>query len=633
MRTLRNFDLAIEAQGDGYLARVVASPAGETEGSFVLPFSEQDLEILILKITGSVSSTRRRVRRLESVEQRLLEDFGGRLFQAVFTGSIRSCLERSLTAAEDEDSGLRLRLRLAAPLENIPWEFLYDRDYGFLCLSPDTPLVRYVAMPKPVQPFPVRPPLRILAMISAPSDVPGLQNEEEWDKLQTSLSHLIARGMVQLDRLPVGSLSALQRPLRQQDYHVLHFVGHGLYDEDADDGALVLEDESGRARIVTGRALGTMLRGQRSLRLVVLNACEGARSSVDDPFGGVAQALVRQGVPAVIAMQFEISDPAAVVFSQSFYEAVADLLPADVAVVEARKAIFAADNDVEWATPVIYLRAPDGQIFAEPPPPDPDEQRQRQFAEWHNAVAAAMGESRWDDAIAVLDRLIAAGENSPTTVERLQFAHSRQHQAVLIAELRRLHAAGEWAAVLSVAAQLDELVPRDRETDSLIASAKAELEAAARERDRAARQPVIAGMGDRLLARFVDLSLYLIPFVLLTPSSTTETSSAEPDVAYVLWLGGDYLAAAICEVVLTAIWGCTLGKRLVRLRVVRDDDGRPIGWREALLRWLIQFLGWGPCLFIGAAVIYATPFWDKTGRNRGWHDRVAGTVVVKLPPR
>ncbi len=114
---------------------------------------------------------------------------------------------------------------------------------------------------------------------------------------------------------------------------------------------------------MTGRDLGLMIRGHRSLRLVVLNACEGARSARDDPFGGVAQALVRQGIPAVIAMQFEISDPAALVFSQSFYQAIADDLPIDVAMVEARRAMFAHGNEVEWATPVLYLRSPDGRVF------------------------------------------------------------------------------------------------------------------------------------------------------------------------------------------------------------------------------------------------------------------------------
>ena len=372
MHKLLNFDVTIQPRNGGYYTRVVASPAGEANADFDLPFTGKDLEILVLKVIGSVGRVRRKARRIESQERRLLEDFGGQLFRAAFSGPVRSCLDRSLAAADSKNAGLRIRLRLAPALANIPWEYLYDREYGFVSLSPETALVRYVEMPRPPRPFPVSPPLRILAMIAAPGDAPGLQGDEEWDKLNAALGDLTGRGMVQADRLEVGTLAALQRPLRQRDYHVLHFVGHGVYDEDAQDGALALEGAGGRTRLVTGRDLGMMLKGHRSLRLVVLNACEGARSARDDPFGGVAQALVRQGIPAVIAMQFEISDPAALVFSQSFYQAIADGLPVDVAMVEARRAMFAEGHEVEWATPVLYLRSPDGRVFLKSKVPDTD---------------------------------------------------------------------------------------------------------------------------------------------------------------------------------------------------------------------------------------------------------------------
>ena len=89
---------------------------------------------------------------------------------------------------------------------------------------------------------------------------------------------------------------------------------------------------------------------------------------------------MRQGIPAVIAMQFEISDPAALVFSQSFYQAIADGLPVDVATVEARRAMFAEGNEVEWATPVLYLRSPDGRVFRRAGSPDA-ERKAREDAE------------------------------------------------------------------------------------------------------------------------------------------------------------------------------------------------------------------------------------------------------------
>src|SRR6185437_7322350 len=147
------------------------------------------------------------------------------------------------------------------------------------------------------------------------------------------------------------------------EYHVFHFVGHGAFDERLQDGVLMMEDANGRGTAVSAQRLGTLLHDHRSLRLAVLNACEGARTDVADPFAGVAQTLVQQGLAAVIAMQFEVSDMAAITLANEFYGALADGYPIEAAMAEARKAIFNAGNDTEWATPVLYLRATDGRLF------------------------------------------------------------------------------------------------------------------------------------------------------------------------------------------------------------------------------------------------------------------------------
>jgi len=60
--------------------------------------------------------------------------------------------------------------------------------------------------------------------------------------------------------------------------------------------------------------LAQLLSDYRTLRLDVLNSCEGARTGLTDPYAGTAQTLVQQGVSAVIAMQFAITDQAAIDF-------------------------------------------------------------------------------------------------------------------------------------------------------------------------------------------------------------------------------------------------------------------------------------------------------------------------------
>ena len=166
-----------------------------------------------------------------------------------------------------------------------------------------------------------------------------------------------------VERLQPATLNALQRRLRQEACHILHFVGHGAFDETAQDGVLLLEDEQGRGRAVSAQDLGVLLHDHPSLRLVMLNSCEGARTSRLDPFAGSAQSLVQQGIPAVVAMQFEISDEVAIVIAHEFYAALAAGYPVDAALAEARKAAFTGGSSAEWGIPVLYLRAADGRIF------------------------------------------------------------------------------------------------------------------------------------------------------------------------------------------------------------------------------------------------------------------------------
>jgi hypothetical protein len=330
-----DFDLLIERAGEGYTARVLNSPAGQATADFRLPFSELELENFLLR----VGRTRRGVRRLESPEMEAAKSFGGRLFQAVFGDAVRGCFRSSLDEANRQDAGLRVRLRLAnAPeLADVPWEYLYNPSLNrFLVLSVETPLVRYLELPERIQPLAVKPPLRVLVMISSPSDHPPLDVEEEWAKLKEALGDLEQRGLVALERLEEATLTALQRRLRRGEYHVFHFIGHGGFDERTQDGMLLIEDEQGRGRPVSGQYLGMLLHDERTLRLAILNACEGARTSRTDPFAGTAQSLVQQGIPAVIAMQFEITDEAAITLAHEFYAALADGYPVDGALAEAR---------------------------------------------------------------------------------------------------------------------------------------------------------------------------------------------------------------------------------------------------------------------------------------------------------
>ncbi len=171
-----------------------------------------------------------------------------------------------------------------------------------------------------------------------------------------------------VDWLDPATPKALRLKLQEGDYHILHFVGHSGYVEDAEGadggGVIYLEDEDHSQAPISDSQLVNLLGDQDSLRLVVLNSCEGARTSVRDPFAGIATSIVALGIPAVVAMQFEITDDAAIAFAEELYGSlIAREETIDVAVAEARKAVFTEVNETEWATPVLFLRNEDGRLF------------------------------------------------------------------------------------------------------------------------------------------------------------------------------------------------------------------------------------------------------------------------------
>ncbi|HEX8279852.1 MAG TPA: CHAT domain-containing protein, partial [Chthoniobacterales bacterium] len=357
-----DFDVRFTGEAGRYRAEIVNAPAGKGQHTFELPFQEHELENYLLKI----GQRRTGMRKADSPENRAAREFGNRLFDAVFQGELQTAFRESLDLARAGDNGLRIRLRLrdTPELADLPWEYLYQSERReFLALSKETPVVRYLDLADKVKPLTVTPPLRVLVMLSSPSDLDCLDVEKEWQKLKEAVRHLEEQKRLIVERLERATLSELQSRLRKGSYHIFHFVGHGSFDPVTEESVLAFEDENGRKRLVSGPDLGIYLRDEPDLRLVLLNACEGARASRSDPFSGAAQSLVQKGIPAVIAMQFEVSDEAAIAMADGFYSALSDDYPVDAALAEARKAVFAAGCSVEWGTPVLYLRAPDGRIF------------------------------------------------------------------------------------------------------------------------------------------------------------------------------------------------------------------------------------------------------------------------------
>ena len=293
----RNFDLLITRAGDRYRAFVLESPAGEASVVFDLPFAAEeficfsDLMRGMYRHVGAAE---------ESSPAASLADLGSRLFQAIFRHKVQTLLAASLSSVAREGAGLRLRLRFeedAAGLATLPWEILYDPDQGhFVGLGEQSPILRYLSLPRSRSALLVEPPLRVLAVLCRPAGLPPLNMDREWKAIQDALAGLVADGKFVLERLVTPSLVALQERLLGEPVHILHFVGHGVFDAESQTGNLVMEDAEKQPQLVRGEQLAAILRNHPAMRLAYLNACAGALASGQSVFTGVAQTLDRKSV-------------------------------------------------------------------------------------------------------------------------------------------------------------------------------------------------------------------------------------------------------------------------------------------------------------------------------------------------
>jgi CHAT domain len=298
------------------------------------------------------------MRRKLSDEEKIIKDPGRSLFTALLgTGEVGGRYRSSVDRAADRDEQLRIAARIDAPeLAALPWEAMYDEAAGgYVCRRHQ--LVRHVPLAVAAPPRPVKPPLRILGVLSAPRGMHPMNTQAEREQLRRALAEPMRNGQVEVKWAPSATWAGLHDLLLAAPWHVIHFVGHGEFDPARDAGVLYLTCEDGSADPVQASSFAGLLRQARPMPpLIVLNSCRSASSSTGDLFPGIAAALTRSGVPAVAAMQYSITDNAAVAFAREFYTALARGRRVDDGVSAGRAGILGtSDETLEWLTPVLYL--------------------------------------------------------------------------------------------------------------------------------------------------------------------------------------------------------------------------------------------------------------------------------------
>ncbi|MCX4986514.1 CHAT domain-containing protein [Streptomyces sp. NBC_00572] len=310
--------------------------------------------------SGSTSMASRSPRGSFATRDLSAREIGDELFGALCPGDVGELYADRRRRAAARGENLRMMLRMDTPeLTTLPWELIHSQDFGYLCLEDE--VVRCVDLSDPHGPTPTEPPVQVTGLVSAPPFERSLDVLGEERNLRRSLRGLVEGGVAQLRWVQARNWTRMldEFTFRSAGCHVLHYVGHGEYDEEHQAGALVFSDQQGRKRLIHGDAMGKAIKQARlKPQLVVLNGCETGKGSHDELYSSVAAELLKF-VPAVVAMQFAVSDRAAVAFSRFFYQALVGLgRPVDVAVHHGRVAMLLHDDQsLEWATPVLYVRS------------------------------------------------------------------------------------------------------------------------------------------------------------------------------------------------------------------------------------------------------------------------------------
>jgi CHAT domain/SIR2-like domain len=349
----RTFRFTLTSTGDGYAVRLASDGAlPPVTAPFYFDLNPASRLNQVVKAIGDASVTYDNLR-----------EVGAILFTALLYGDVRDrfLLERQELeqSAGHDPVQFVLRLDLPAELRHLPWECLYEeaRGFGFLLNDPryvlvrDTPAVetREIAARQSL-------PLRMLVVIPQGSQ---LNVDKELHGLDLAVSRLgdaieyaVLQGEVTPDRL--------NDRINSERWDVVHFIGHGDVVDDTVRVRLNSEDPENPDQWVDGEVFSTFFR--RSVpRLIVLNCCYGGSQASLRTFSGLGPYLVRAGVPAIVAMQYEIPDTVAIKFAEKFYgELLSGSDPGriDFALTAARLSLYqnqSKDRPQSFITPVLYL--------------------------------------------------------------------------------------------------------------------------------------------------------------------------------------------------------------------------------------------------------------------------------------
>ncbi len=322
-----------------------------------------------------------------ALREQSLDDsaYGRELSKCLFADTeVRSAFAQARGNAQALEATLRLRLFIgpgAPELHNLRWETLRDPQTDSPLLTSEQVLFsRYLSSLdwRPVR-LRAQTELRALVVIAnpenltdynlAPVDVAG-----ELERAETGLGNNIRVATLAAEEK--ATLNTLSTHLRE-GYDILYLVCHGALIKG--EPRLWLEDEAGQVKTAPGSELVTRLQElPQSPRLVVLSSCQSAgtgteaRTGDEGALAALGPRLAEAGIPAVLAMQGNVSMQTVAQFMPVFFAELQRDGQIDRALAVARGEV---RERPDWWMPVLFMRLKSGLLWYRPGFADDDRGR------------------------------------------------------------------------------------------------------------------------------------------------------------------------------------------------------------------------------------------------------------------
>lgn len=295
------------------------------------------------------------------------EDLGRTLYQLLFSNN-KSC-EEQLRSARNARKKIRLIIEIDTAsnrremLLSLPWELLHDGQ-SWLALDPDISVVRSVfwGTEPTVSTNKIKLPMSaIFAYAEPPDDNPVYFGGSGFDIAQKSLSQLTGQllRLTQIDHVHKPQFEQVVK----KGIHIIHFLGHGALEgkpskDNPDEtnwigGKLYVESDGESSDVINATEFASWITSANiKPKLALFLSCHSGNPT-SFGFSGVATAVFRAGVEAVIAMQTTLSPVHANSFVEAFYSDLEQTSSIESAVQAGRKALIQRNDRSDWKEDII----------------------------------------------------------------------------------------------------------------------------------------------------------------------------------------------------------------------------------------------------------------------------------------